>query len=273
MAVEWIKWVKGLAKRPEVLQMAHILNKSRHEVAGLLCEFWEWADENVSVSEEDSASAICPGFVRIASASNTLVDTLSGADGFAEAMTAVGWLIVRDGSLEFPKFGRHNGKSAKRRALDAERKRTTRAESPDSVRDLSASQADKKKTRGEEKREKDSSSKNPSGVFVKPTVEEVAAYCRERKNSIDPEAFVAHYQSNGWMVGKSKMKDWKSAVITWEKNERARNPERRDGPRPNPSRVEPGSGDYDPAKLKRLKVSGMVEGTRADPLPGQEAES
>lgn len=52
--------------------------------------------------------------------------------------------------------------------------------------------------------------------FVKPTVDEVAAYCQERKNGIDPESFVAFYESKGWMIGKSPMKDWQAAVRTWE---------------------------------------------------------
>ncbi len=59
--------------------------------------------------------------------------------------------------------------------------------------------------------------------FTPPTVEEVRAYCDERKNGIDAEYFVSHYKSNGWMVGKSPMKDWKSAVITWEKRNRKNN--------------------------------------------------
>lgn len=54
--------------------------------------------------------------------------------------------------------------------------------------------------------------------FQKPTLAEVSAYCRERMNSIDPEEFFAFYESKGWMVGKSPMKDWKAAVITWEKS-------------------------------------------------------
>lgn len=54
--------------------------------------------------------------------------------------------------------------------------------------------------------------------FSPPTIEEVKAYCEERKNNVDAERFVNYYESNGWMVGKSKMKDWKAAVRTWEKN-------------------------------------------------------
>lgn len=55
-------------------------------------------------------------------------------------------------------------------------------------------------------------------VFTPPTVEEIRAYCEERKNSVDPERFHSYYSSNGWMVGKAKMKDWKAAVRTWERN-------------------------------------------------------
>lgn len=54
-------------------------------------------------------------------------------------------------------------------------------------------------------------------VFVPPTIEEVAAYCRERGNGIDAEAFVSHYAAQGWVLGSGqKMKDWKMAVIKWE---------------------------------------------------------
>lgn len=55
--------------------------------------------------------------------------------------------------------------------------------------------------------------------FIPPTVDEVAAYCQERGNGLDPEAFVDFYASKGWMVGKNPMKDWKAAVRTWERSE------------------------------------------------------
>lgn len=55
--------------------------------------------------------------------------------------------------------------------------------------------------------------------FTPPTMEEVAAYCSERGNSVDAERFCSFYQSNGWKVGKNPMKDWKAAVRTWEKRD------------------------------------------------------
>lgn len=54
--------------------------------------------------------------------------------------------------------------------------------------------------------------------FIKPTVEEIRAYCRERNNIVDAERFYDYYESNGWKVGKNTMKDWKAAVRTWERN-------------------------------------------------------
>ena len=54
--------------------------------------------------------------------------------------------------------------------------------------------------------------------FIPPTLEEVKAYCQERKNNVDAERFIDYYTANGWNVGKNKMKDWKAAVRTWEKN-------------------------------------------------------
>jgi len=54
--------------------------------------------------------------------------------------------------------------------------------------------------------------------FQKPTVDQIADYCTERSNSIDPQQFFDYYESNGWKVGRNPMKDWKSAVRYWERN-------------------------------------------------------
>jgi len=55
--------------------------------------------------------------------------------------------------------------------------------------------------------------------FVPPSLDEVKAYCLERKNNVDPQKFVDYYSSNGWKVGKNKMVDWKACVRTWERND------------------------------------------------------
>ena len=56
--------------------------------------------------------------------------------------------------------------------------------------------------------------------FAPPTVDQVAEYCRERGNQVNPQRFVDYYTSNGWKVGRQQMKDWKAAVRTWEERDR-----------------------------------------------------
>ena len=66
-------------------------------------------------------------------------------------------------------------------------------------------------------KEKESPKGDKKKNFVKPTVDEVSAYCIERGNNVDPDQFVNFYESKGWKVGNAPMKDWKAAVRTWEK--------------------------------------------------------
>ena len=68
---------------------------------------------------------------------------------------------------------------------------------------------------GKNRIDKDSKGKR----FIPPTTEEVAAYCKERKNNVDPQRFVDFYESKGWMVGKNRMSNWKACVRTWERSE------------------------------------------------------
>lgn len=63
-----------------------------------------------------------------------------------------------------------------------------------------------------------SKSESNSKRFVPPTLEQVQGYCLERENFINPQSFLNHYESNGWMRGKNKIKDWKACVRTWENN-------------------------------------------------------
>ena len=72
-------------------------------------------------------------------------------------------------------------------------------------------------------------SNKASRNFNPPTHAEVSDYCRERMNAVNVDAFMAYYESNGWMVGKNRMKDWKAAVRTWEQREN-RQPQGRPAP-------------------------------------------
>ncbi len=66
--------------------------------------------------------------------------------------------------------------------------------------------------------------KLPAKRFAPPTVADVADYCQQRANGIDPEYFVDYYSTRGWMIGKNKIKDWKACVRTWERNQKTKQP-------------------------------------------------
>ena len=56
--------------------------------------------------------------------------------------------------------------------------------------------------------------------MIKPTIENIAEYCKERGNHVDPGEFFDFYQSKGWVIGKARspMKDWQACIRTWERN-------------------------------------------------------
>ena len=161
-------------------------------------EVWDWADDNVSIN--DSASGFdpdnCPGNVWLGDAPGELLDATFDVPGLADAMTAVGWIVIRSGSLVFPNFGRHNGKSAKSRTLDSARKKAARVSHPEVVRKMSGSQPDKKRTRGEERREekkKEETPPNPPAGGTAPKPEEPpkpSAKVRKRDELFDAIAEV-----------------------------------------------------------------------------------
>ena len=56
--------------------------------------------------------------------------------------------------------------------------------------------------------------------FQKPTIEQLKEYMREQGMNDIAENWLNHYEANGWMVGKVKMKDWKASVRTWKINQK-----------------------------------------------------
>jgi hypothetical protein len=98
-------------------------------------------------------------------------------------------------------------------------------ESKQEANDEQSESKNKNKYKNKNKNNSSISPISSSSRFIPPTVDEVAEYCQQRNNGIDPVAFVNFYKSKGWKVGKDKMTDWKAAVITWERkrDERAGN--------------------------------------------------
>lgn len=113
---DWLKVRVNLPDDPVVAWLSRRLGRSPDEVLGKLLRFWAWADQN-------TPDGSLPG------AAFEDVDRLVRLKGFALALSGVpkgAWLERTDDGLAIPRFEEHNGASAKRRAMERDRKREDR---------------------------------------------------------------------------------------------------------------------------------------------------
>ena len=72
----------------------------------------------------------------------------------------------------------------------------------------------------------------PKQNFVKPSLQDLENYKLERNLKMDCEEFYDYYESKGWVIGKAAMKDWRSAMRNWARNEGKFNSPPREPPKP-----------------------------------------
>lgn len=113
MAGDWIKMRSDLATDPAVIRIGTATGLDSFAVVGRLHALWAWADKHTA--DGDAPGVSVPWLSHFLS-----------HDGFAEALAAAGWLVVTEGGIRLPKFTRHMGQAAKKRATEADRKRTYR---------------------------------------------------------------------------------------------------------------------------------------------------
>ena len=167
MAGDWIKMEVGLPEKPEVWQIAGMVGIDADSVVGKLLKVWRWFDAHT-----ESGNAV--------GVSYPLVDHVAGVSGFAEAMALCGWLRQDGSTLILPNFDRHNGKTAKNRALTAKRvaKHTEKTNAKPNAGSVSDALAREEKRREEEKKEH-----APVGADLLPNVDAQVArdFVRLRK--------------------------------------------------------------------------------------------
>lgn len=121
MAGDWIKLEHSTPDKPEVVQLAIILDFEDHDLAWAKCvRLWIWADQQ---SIDGNALSVTDSFI----------DRYTRVTGFAAALRKVGWLGGRDSRLSIPNFARHNGQSSKTRANTQKRVRKSRQTRNDPV--------------------------------------------------------------------------------------------------------------------------------------------
>jgi hypothetical protein len=108
MAGDWLKVEKDTPDKPEILSLASLLGISPDDAFGKCFRFWRWADSHTT---DGTFRGLTPG----------MIDAQFSCKNFADALSKVGWLRIRNGRVQIPDFEKHMGESAKQRALTAKR--------------------------------------------------------------------------------------------------------------------------------------------------------
>lgn len=109
MAGDWLKVDATTPEKEEVLAITAIMGWDDADLTvGKLFRLWRWFDQHTT---DGNAARVTPA----------LLDRVVGVSGFCAAVRDVGWLEITDLGVTLPKFDRHNGTTAKSRALTAKR--------------------------------------------------------------------------------------------------------------------------------------------------------
>lgn len=109
MSGDWIKFEANTPDKPEVLAITAAMGWDDPDLTvGKLLRVWRWFDQH---TVDGNAAGV----------TSALVDRIVGVNGLCDAMASVGWLVVDGSGITLPNFSRHNGKTAKQRALTAKR--------------------------------------------------------------------------------------------------------------------------------------------------------
>jgi hypothetical protein len=205
MAGDWIKVEHATPDKPEVYTMATILDIDPDAVVGKLIRFWAWCDQ-----QSISGNAL--------TVTESVLDRITHQPGFSDALRKVAWLEVRSGSLQVPRFDRHNGQTSKARAVCNRRV----AEHRDKCNALSVTNVTPQaleKPLPEKRREEKSittSSNEEVGADRKKTYlldEEFWAEMRRHYPNVDVDA--ESRKMDAWLLARPGRKKTRQFVINW----------------------------------------------------------
>ena len=202
-----------LARHPKVLRLAARLRAHKAASIGHLTLLWLWT---LDYAPNGDLSAFGPAEVSAAA------EWPGKSDEFYAALQETGWI---DSDHKVHDWMDYAGKLVEKRQSDRERKRVHRTsigiptDGAGTVPNRTVPNRTQPNTNTVDRLKPVTRMRND---FDPPTFEDVQAFCIARGNSVKPQAFLAHYASNGWKVGRNPMKDWKAAIVTWENTEKRR---------------------------------------------------
>lgn len=205
MAGDWLKIEVCTPDKPEVFLMAEKLGFDSDAVMGKLFRVWGWFDQHTEKGND-------------ASVTTALINRCAGVAGFAEAMLSVGWLVQGQRGLELPNFDRHNGETAKSRALTAKRVAAHKRRNGNGALTLVALPREEKRrttTPHSPSSRKKPATRAPDSFEI---TEQLWSWAREQgvaHERIEPETakFLDHHKSKD-----SSFSDWPAAWRKWMRN-------------------------------------------------------
>jgi hypothetical protein len=151
-----------------------------------------------------------------------MIDMMVGIDGFGMTMVRAGYIEDTGEDLVFPgffdNFNRVPPKPGRQRTKECrERKKAGVTKTALHVTEKSTEKEKEiKKELPTVVPKKKPPKAKPERNIIPPTLDMVTAYCAERNNGIEPQAFIDHYEANGWQRGKTRIRDWQATIRTWE---------------------------------------------------------
>lgn len=182
MAANWIKIEHSMPDKPEVDGIAVHLNLDHDAVVGKLLRFWIWADQQTIDGKSFNVT-------------DSFLDRLTNCPGFAAALVEVGWLARRNGRLSLPNFDRHNGQTAKSRALSGDRVKRLRNDASVTKALPDQSQRRSEKTEIREDSVKNTRDSEGSGVSKK-----------RRSGDLDQAVLGSLMLYEAWILQERRMK-------------------------------------------------------------------
>jgi hypothetical protein len=260
MSGEWIKMRLDLASDPAVIRIRRALGLDVDAVVGKLHRLWSWADAHTVDGTAEGLDL-------------EWVDETAGAPGFGACMLASGWLEETPNGVRFANFDRHNGQSAKVRALAKTRMKRIRCAD-------SATEAQPEKRREEKRRRKDipaapvSTSRPKTAASLSPKVawsadagwEGISEADRREWSEAFPGAVIDQElaKATAWLKAnptKAGKRNWRRFVVGWLQRcqDRGGTPSREPSVRPD---AKPPAtrwiDEYKPAGYRRPKEAAAL---------------
>ncbi|MES2319984.1 MAG: hypothetical protein V4631_21090 [Pseudomonadota bacterium] len=225
MAGDWIKMRDDLLDDPAVFRIAAAVKLDKFSVIGRLQVFWSWVGKHAVDGCVDAGTEL-------------LVDDIVRCDGFAAALVAAMWLSISERGLEIPKHDRHNGNSAKKRAMKNARQARWRDGSDD---DVDADASTEATTREEKRREEKSKprSKAESAPAARlpadwsPSPDDIE-FCKTTRPDLDHDVVRDRFRDY-WVAQpgvKGRKADWPATWRNWVRNEKGTQARAPSGTRP-----------------------------------------